>query len=130
MGGKQGVLSGLYNELYNLKLKLTYKQTQDSVLQNIHCHDVMFSFAKRCTLYSSIVENTFHFAKFSCKLGQVFLAMINLIRFLRQVGLSTLAMLRKHGTVARHFECHLHVYIGISVCIHFKNCKKTIKSNT
>ena len=76
MGGKQGVLSSLYNELYNLKLKLTYKQTQDSVLQNIHCHNVMFSFAKQCTLYSSIVENTFQFAKFSCKLGQVFLAMI------------------------------------------------------
>ena len=46
----------------------------------------MLSFAKQCTLHSSIVENTFHFAKFSCKLaGQVFL--------------STLTMLRKHGTV-------------------------------
>ena len=29
-------------------------------------------FAKQCTLHSSIVENTFHFAKLSCKLGQVF----------------------------------------------------------
>ena len=89
--------SGLYNEPYNLKLNLTYKQTQDSVLQNIHCHDVMLSFAKQCTLHSSIVENTFHFVKLSCKLGQVFLAMI--YRFLWQVVLSTLAMLRKHGTV-------------------------------
>lgn len=55
---------------------LTYEQTQDSVLQNIHCNDVMLSFAKQCTLHSSIVENTFHFAKLPCKLGQVFLAMI------------------------------------------------------
>ena len=38
--------SGLYNEPFNLKLNLTYEQTQDSVLQNIHCHDVMLSFAK------------------------------------------------------------------------------------
>ena len=70
--------SGLDNEPYNLKLDhyLTYEQTQDSMLQNIHCHDVMLSFAKQCTLHSSIVENTFHFAKLSRKLGQVFLAMI------------------------------------------------------
>ena len=40
--------SGLYNEPYNSKLNLTYKQTQDSVLQNIHCHGVMLSFAKQC----------------------------------------------------------------------------------
>ena len=39
--------SGLYNEPYDLKLNLkTYKQIQDSVLQNIHCHDVRLSFAK------------------------------------------------------------------------------------
>ena len=60
------------------------------MLQNIHCHNVMLSFAKKCTLHSS----TSHFAKVSCKLGQVFD-----YRILRQVGLSTLAMLRKHGTV-------------------------------
>ena len=78
---------------------LTYEQTKDFMLQNIHCHDVMLSFAKQCTLHSSmIVENTFHFAKLSCKLGQVSLAMI---------------------------------YIEISVCIHFENCKNlVIKSNT
>ena len=96
MGGNQGVLygqckSGLYNE--PLQLNLTYKQTWDSVLRNVHCHDVMLSFAKQCTLHSSIVENTFHFAKLYCKLaGQVFL--------------STLTMLRKHRD-CRHFECHL-----------------------
>ena len=44
----------------------TYKQTQDSVLQNIHCHDVMLSFAKQCTLHSS----TFPIGKVSCKLGR------------------------------------------------------------
>ena len=78
MGGRTKVYYGQYktgldNEPYNY---LTYQQTQDSMLQNIHCHDVMLSFAKQCTLHSSIVENTFHFAKLSCKLGQVFLAMI------------------------------------------------------
>ena len=26
----------------------------------------------------------------------------------------------------RHFEFHLHVYIGTLVCIHFENRKKTI----
>ena len=68
------------------------------MLQNIHCHDIMLSFAKQCTLHSSIVENTFHFAKLPCKLGQSSIFSNDLIRFLRQVGLSILAMLRKHGT--------------------------------
>ena len=49
---------------------------------------------------SSMVENTFHFAKLPCKLGQSSIFSNDLIRFLRQVGLSTLAMLRKHGTVS------------------------------
>ena len=69
------------------------------MLQNIHCHDVILSFAKQCTLHSSIVENAFHFAKLSCKLGQKSIFSNDLIRFLWEVGLSTLAMLRKHGTV-------------------------------
>ena len=58
----------------------------------------MLSFAKQRTLHSSIVENAFHFAKLSCKLG-LSIFRNDLIRFLWQVGLSTLAMLRKHGSL-------------------------------
>ena len=47
--------SGLDNEPYNLQLDhyrdLTYEQSQDSVLQNSHFHDIMLSFAKQCTLF-------------------------------------------------------------------------------
>ena len=58
----------------------------------------MLSFAKQRTLHSPIVENAFHFAKLSCKLG-LSIFRNDLIRFLWQVGLSTLAMFRKHGSL-------------------------------
>ena len=83
----------------------------------------MLSFAKQRTLHSPIVENAFHFAKLSCKLG-LSIFRNDLIRFLWQVGLSTLTNAQKTWEF-RHSECHLHVYIGISVCI--QQTSRTVK---
>ena len=83
--------SGLYNQPYNSKLNLKptnrpktpcYKiftvTTLCSLLQNnAHYIPPHFILLK----YAAYLDNTFDY------------------RFLRQVGLSTLAMLRKHGTV-------------------------------